>query len=577
VVSVKVLVAGWFSFEQGHATAGDLLARDLVCRWLDGAEVPFDVANDPPFEGLNWRTLNAEDYTDVVFVCGPFQMGDLEAEFLAKFASCRLFGLDLTMLVPLDRWNPFDFLIERDSSASSNPDITFLSSRPKVPVVGVCLVEPYEGAMDGVAHAAIRRLLGATEAAVVEIDTRLDANGTGLRTAAEVESLLARMDVVVTTRLHGTVLSLKNGVPVVAIDPEAGGAKIRRQAETIGWPVVFNVDEVTDEGLREAFQFCLTEEARSKARTCAEQASRRVEAIQDEFLARLALPPSADRSRVVDDANFGSRRGSAAPSASGLPKSTRSEGVRIAKAIARRTFPASARRLISRAIGWPVGGTISVTDVFARPRRVERVSRCWGYDRGSPVDRRYIESFLARHAADVRGRVLEIGDATYTRRFGAGRVEEVDVLDVSADNPAATIVADLARADHLPPDRFDCIIFTQTLHLIFDHAAAIRTLQRILKPEGVILATFPGISPISLRELPGLWNWNFTSNSATRIFESAFPGGDVRVESLGNALTASAFLYGLAAEDLEPAEFNLHDPEIEMLVAVRAVKAGRRP
>ena len=29
--SVKTLVAGWFSFEQMEASAGDLLARDLVC------------------------------------------------------------------------------------------------------------------------------------------------------------------------------------------------------------------------------------------------------------------------------------------------------------------------------------------------------------------------------------------------------------------------------------------------------------------------------------------------------------------------------------------------------------------
>ena len=36
------------------------------------------------------------------------------------------------------------------------------------------------------------------------------------------------MDAVVTTRLHGTVLAIKNGVPPVVIDPIAGGRKVLR-------------------------------------------------------------------------------------------------------------------------------------------------------------------------------------------------------------------------------------------------------------------------------------------------------------------------------------------------------------
>src|SRR5262249_10805232 len=137
------------------------------------------------------------------------------------------------------------------------------------------------------ANGAIERLIGRREMAPVRIDTRLDENATGLRTAAEVESLIARMDVVLTTRLHGTALALKNGVPAVAIDPVAGGAKIRRQAETIGWPVVLAGESASDEELLQAFDYCLTEQARDLAQRCADRARQSLASVGGEFLSFL--------------------------------------------------------------------------------------------------------------------------------------------------------------------------------------------------------------------------------------------------------------------------------------------------
>jgi Polysaccharide pyruvyl transferase len=273
-VLLKALVAGWFSFEDGHATAGDLLARDLVCRWLEQAGYSYDIAVAPPFSGgIPLHLAEASEYALAVFVCGPFEQKALEAEFLGRFARCFVIGINLSIPVALDEWNPFDFLIERDSSVRAHPDMVFLSDKPKIPVVGRCLVEPYEGALDAVANAAIKRLAASREMTVVSIDTRLDTNSTGLGSPAEIESLLARMDVVITTRLHGMVLALKNGVPVIAIDPEPGGAKIKRQAETIGWPLAYAAEAVTDQLLEQAFEYCLTDDARSIARRCSERAS----------------------------------------------------------------------------------------------------------------------------------------------------------------------------------------------------------------------------------------------------------------------------------------------------------------
>jgi hypothetical protein len=289
---MRTLVAGWFSFEEMGATAGDLLAKDLACKWLEEAGHCYDVALAPPFPGgVDWRSVDPSSYSHVVFVCGPFGNGWPLTEFLPRFAGCRLVGLNLSMLEPLDVWNPFDLLFERDSSARAHPDISFLSCQARAPVVGIILVHPqkeYPGALHQIANAAIQRLVESREMAAVTIDTRLDKNSTGLRTPAEIESLIARMDVVVTTRLHGMVLALKNGVPAIAIDPIAGGAKIRRQAETIGWPVIFTADVLTDEALQRAFDYCLSDDARVKARECCKQATQLAQAVRAHFILALA-------------------------------------------------------------------------------------------------------------------------------------------------------------------------------------------------------------------------------------------------------------------------------------------------
>jgi SAM-dependent methyltransferase len=238
----------------------------------------------------------------------------------------------------------------------------------------------------------------------------------------------------------------------------------------------------------------------------------------------------------------------------------------------RPVHPLSPRALLGWLLGRrppPVGAVR-----FGSLRRLTPISRVFGYDRGQPIDRHYIESFLAAHARDVRGAVVEVGDDEYTRRFGAGSVTRSDILHVSADNPRATIVADLACAEHIASNSFDCVIVTQTLHLIFDVAAAVRTVHRILRPGGVCLATVPGISQVDSGAWQDYWYWSLTPAAARRLFTEAFTGGDVAVEAHGNVLASTAFLYGLAASELSRAELDANDPSYPLLVTIRAVKAN---
>jgi SAM-dependent methyltransferase len=230
---------------------------------------------------------------------------------------------------------------------------------------------------------------------------------------------------------------------------------------------------------------------------------------------------------------------------------------------------------------------------FGSLRRLRPIDDDFGYSRGKPIDRYYIERFLASHAGkpgyvlgDIRGRVLEIGEDKYTRRYGtfyegrpedapAGYVTASDVLHGDASNPAATIVGDLASGEGLPSEAFDCVICPQTLPVIYDIHGAVRTLHRILKPGGSALITVNGICPICRPDYE-VWGdyWRFTSLSLRRLLEEVFPPDAVTVESHGNVLSATAFLYGVAAEELRPEELELHDADYEVSITARAVRGA---
>ena len=204
-------------------------------------------------------------------------------------------------------------------------------------------------------------------------------------------------------------------------------------------------------------------------------------------------------------------------------------------------------------------------------RRWAPLSDAWGFDRGTPIDRHYIESFLETHATDIRGSVLEVRDSAYTRRFGRD-VERAEVLDIREDNPHATIIADLSSADSVPGGQFDCFIITQTLQMIYEAEAAVRQAQRLLRPGGVLLATVPVISRIIPRYGLDADFWRFTPASCRRLFGDVFGADAVHVSSYGNALTAVAFVAGVACEELRSAELEASHPYFPVVLGVRAVK-----
>jgi SAM-dependent methyltransferase len=211
---------------------------------------------------------------------------------------------------------------------------------------------------------------------------------------------------------------------------------------------------------------------------------------------------------------------------------------------------------------------------LGRLERVEPVSRVFGLDRGTAIDRRYIEGFLGSHAARIQGRVLEVGDSTYTNRFGGAGVTERGVLHVPPGAPGATLVADLSNPEGLPEAAFDCFVCTQTLNFLYDVRRALAGAHRLLAPGGTLLLTAGGISAVSRfdRDRWGCY-WGLTTDSIERLLTDAFGRRPVTVVSYGNALAATAFLQGIAIEDLpDPSLLDASDADYPVVVAAVAEK-----
>lgn len=218
--------------------------------------------------------------------------------------------------------------------------------------------------------------------------------------------------------------------------------------------------------------------------------------------------------------------------------------------------------------GSPAIGRVRFGDLA----RTAPIDGDFGFGRGTPVDRLYIKSFLDRNRNDIAGRVLEVGNATYSQRFGAERVTRQDVLHVRPGKPQATIVGDVSAVDVLPRESFDCIVLTQTLQYIYDLRAAVAQLHAALKPGGVLLVTLPGISQIEPDYSEGTWYWAFTTASASRLFAEVFDAASVSVESHGNVFAAVSFLHGVALEELPRSKLLVQDADYPMIVTLRAVR-----
>jgi len=209
---------------------------------------------------------------------------------------------------------------------------------------------------------------------------------------------------------------------------------------------------------------------------------------------------------------------------------------------------------------------------FGTLRHTEPVNLGFGIRQGTPIDRYYLDAFLAKHSSSITGRALEVGGRDYLDRFGHD-LTRVDVLGFAEGAEGATVIGDLASCPHIADGSFDSMVLTQTLHYVFDMKEAVAEVFRMLAPGGTVLCTVPGLSQISRYDMDR-WGdrWRLTSLSAGELFATAFPEDEVEVETFGNALAGLCFIEGIPAERLRARELDEHDPDYQILVAVRAQK-----
>lgn len=206
-------------------------------------------------------------------------------------------------------------------------------------------------------------------------------------------------------------------------------------------------------------------------------------------------------------------------------------------------------------------------------RRTQPFSTSYGYDRGVAIDRVYVDRFIDAHRADIRGVTIEILDGRYAGEMGKGRVTELDVLDVNPTNKRATLIADLNDPDCLPREKYDCFIFTQTLHLLEKWDVAIANCWNSIREGGVLLVTTPTLVPIDRHYGPDTDFLRLTPAGLQRLL-TEITGQVVTAQGFGNLTSCIGAMLGLAAEELAASEIDHMDPTYPLVAAARVMKTG---
>jgi Methyltransferase domain/Glycosyl transferase family 2 len=231
----------------------------------------------------------------------------------------------------------------------------------------------------------------------------------------------------------------------------------------------------------------------------------------------------------------------------------------------KKVIPARFKSLVRR-------GLAPISKVKSRARLaigVQPLSCLWGFDRGLPVHRYYLEQFLREFAPDIRGHCLEFQDPSYAPRFGGSAVEKLDILHIDNSNPVATVVADLTQPNNILSNEFDCIVCTHVLHVIVELDKAVSELYRILKPGGVLLVSVPHISMCD----PGFHEvWRFTPEGLSSIVGKIFGVENITVRAYGNSLTAAGEIRGVVAHEFSKTTLSYDDPRFAVEVCARACK-----
>ena len=287
--SKRAIIVGHFSFPGSRGTFGDIEASEIVCDWLEESDIEYDVASniEDGVKGVDISLIDETKYGIFIFVCGPwYSDGRIHSTLLKKFNHCLKIGVNLTTFE--EGPSGFDYLLSRDNFQEKNADIAFAKVVNKIPVVGIILVDRQKKYGVKQRHLYIRYViteyLKKGELAPIWLDTNANLNSMNISNKNQFESIVSRTDLVVTNRLHGVVLSLKNAIPVIAIDPVAGGGKVTAQVKALGWPILISAEEFSEEKLHQTINYCLSNNLQEALIKSQQQAIQSIEDTKNKFL-----------------------------------------------------------------------------------------------------------------------------------------------------------------------------------------------------------------------------------------------------------------------------------------------------
>jgi hypothetical protein len=203
--------------------------------------------------------------------------------------------------------------------------------------------------------------------------------------------------------------------------------------------------------------------------------------------------------------------------------------------------------------------------LFKNFSSTQPVSTVFGIDRGTPVDRYYIEKFLYKNKYLIKGDVLEVAESTYTKKFGGKHVLKPLIFSYTSGDEI-DFTGDLETGVGITHDIADCFIMTQTLPFIFDLKTAVKNALKMIRTNGYLLITVPGITQLSRYDYDR-WGqfWSFTDKSLQKLFEDE--GTENIIETYGNVKTACAFLNGVAYEEIKKSDLDFIDHNYQVIIS----------
>lgn len=251
----EVIVTWYGSFgPQNGATLGDLMAVDNFSADLQRAGVEHAVISGQ----MDWRGHLRVDSPFLlrpmarvlVFVCGPLTNDRELVDLLGVHGKARKLAVGVSVLAGQPEIVArFDRVVARDGAAAATFDLAIdavVSPAVSAPLrrVGLCLRgeqgEYGQPSLHGKAEHLLKRLALQRGLEITLIDTVLR----GGNSPDDIQRAFATVDCVFTTRMHGALLALAAGKPVIAVDQVPGSAKLTDVIGATGWPLVYRADTV---------------------------------------------------------------------------------------------------------------------------------------------------------------------------------------------------------------------------------------------------------------------------------------------------------------------------------------------